>query len=138
MSEYGETLKDLRQRRTELTEELHLLMMAIKNLETLEERRSGVRTVRQRRRSSSNGPGTGKAVLKVLEQETEIALGDEKILELLQERNWSPRSDRPLNALRATLSRLVNVGQLVRGDKPKSYGLPERLQRPEGGGYETG
>jgi hypothetical protein len=81
-------------------------------------------------RPPPEAPGTSEAVQLVL-LDSDEALTDLEILDELKRRGWGPASDDPLNALRASLSRLTSkTKRLVRTGKG-TYDLAMRVDTTE-------
>lgn len=151
---FESTLHDLRRKlaavddqRATLEEQRELLLKAIEALERLDRGEvrlqessgqggsslpttigigAGATHSRPRRR----GPGTGPAVLQILNQ-SDRPLTDREILLEMERRGWSLPSPNPLNALRATLSRLRRSEQIVRQGSKGPYYIP-RSGTPNG------
>jgi hypothetical protein len=120
------TIEELKTQRREMVEQVQLLDDAIRSLERINQRGHRDRNTTPplaARSPQRRGPGTTQAVLTVL-SEANRALEDTEILRAMEIRGWAPPSKTPLNALRATLSRLKKSGKIERRERDGAYRLP--------------
>jgi hypothetical protein len=125
------TIEDLKTQRAEMVDQVQLLDDAIRSLERIVKRDNHTVQVTQPPRSrpaKRKGPGTSKAVITILD-DAGRPLYDDEILAEMQRREWAPPSPTPLNALRATLSRLKGKGEIIReGGDQGPYRLPQESE----------
>ena len=120
MANYSRNLNELKRQRLHLMREVDLLNQVISGLEQL----SNITGDDDQKAVAASGPGTSEAILTIL-REGDDSMKDERILTEMERRGWGPRSANPLNALRATLSRLTKEGDISRVDTA-TYDLPNR------------
>jgi len=142
MNTLDTTIEELRNQRAELMDQMRLLDEAIESLEKIVGRtgsaggRITIVPPSRAPRSRREGPGTTEAILTIL-READRPLHDIEILELMDKRGWAPPSRTPLNALRASLSRLrrTTPPTIVRRSRDGAYVLPRESEAPsEAGG----
>lgn len=74
-------------------------------------------------------PGTGTAIQRVL-ADAKRPMFDEEILVELQRRGWMPNSSNPLNAVRASLSRLNKQLLVLERLQDGRYRFPKQPEAP--------
>jgi hypothetical protein len=125
MPTYRKMIKDLRAELDASERRMKALKSAIEGLTALEELEARLATSPKR-----DTPGTSSAVLRILEESKE-PLTDTEIIDVMKDREWLPKSKDPLNALRATLSRLSSQGLIERTGR-QTYIFIQNSDAPNG------